>query len=221
MFCSAVNTISVVIKVFPATPAAFPAFPEAAPEEWAGFAEWLLQPQHPLTTRVTANRLWQEVFGTGIVRTTGDLGVSGELPSNQELLDWLAVEFREGGWDVKKFVKLMVASATYRQSAAVTPLKLEKDPANRLLSRGPRFRMDAEMVRDNALAVSGLLTPKIGGPSVRPYQPDGVWELIAMIGSTTQRYTRDSGDTRSTQSVHVYQTHGSTGLAGYFQLAEP
>ena len=191
-------------QVFPATPAAFPAFPEAAPKNRLGFAQWLLQPEHPLTTRVTANRLWQEVFGMGIVRTTGDLGVSGELPANQELLDWLAVEFREGGWDVKKFVKLMLTSATYRQSAAVTPLKLEKDPANRLMSRGPRFRMDAEVVRDNALAVSGLLVAKIGGPSVRPYQPDGVWESIAMIGSTTQRYTRDSGDNLYRRSLYTF-----------------
>jgi hypothetical protein len=121
MFCSVANTISVEIRSSPATPAAFPAFPEAAPKNRLGFAQWLLRPEHPLTTRVTVNRLWQEVFGTGIVRTTGDLGVSGELPVNQELLDWLAIEFREGGWDVKKFVKLMVTSATYRQSAAVTP----------------------------------------------------------------------------------------------------
>ncbi len=124
-----------------------------------------------MTARVTVNRFWQEVFGTGIVRTSNDLGVSGELPINQELLDWMAVEFREGGWDVKKLIRLMVTSAAYRQSSTVTPEKLEKDPANRLLSRGPRFRMDAEMVRDNALAVSGLLSPKIGGRSVKPYQP--------------------------------------------------
>jgi hypothetical protein len=191
-------------QVSPATPAVFPAFPEAAPKNRLGFAQWLLRPEHPLTTRVTVNRFWQEVFGTGIVRTTGDLGVSGELPSNQELLDWLAVEFRESGWDVKKLIRLMVTSATYRQSATVTPEKLDKDPDNRLLSRGPRFRMDAEMVRDNALAVSGLLVPKIGGPSVKPYQPEGVWESIAMIGSTTSRYTRDSGDNLYRRSLYTF-----------------
>jgi hypothetical protein len=116
----------------------------------------------------------------------------------------MAVEFRESGWDVRKLIRLMVTSATYRQSAQVTPEKLEKDPANRLMSRGPRFRMDAEMVRDGALAASGLLVPKIGGPSVRPYQPEGVWEAIAMIGSTTQRYTRDSGDNLYRRSLYTF-----------------
>lgn len=191
-------------QVFPGTPSAFPAFPETAPKNRLGFAQWLLRPDHPLTTRVTVNRFWQEVFGTGIVQTTGDLGVSGELPSNQELLDWLAVEFRESGWDIKKLIKLMVMSATYQQSTVVTPEKLDKDPANRLLSRGPRYRMDAEMVRDNALAVSGLLVAKLGGPSVRPYQPDGVWEAIAMLGSTTQRYTRDSGENLYRRSLYTF-----------------
>jgi cytochrome c553 len=191
-------------QVSPGTPAELPPFPEGAPRNRLGFAQWLLRPEHPLTARVTVNRFWQEIFGTGIVRTTGDLGVSGELPSDQELLDWLAVEFRESGWDVKKLFKLIVMSATYRQSTAVTPEKLEKDPANRLLSRGPRYRMDAEMVRDNALAVSGLLVPRIGGPSVKPYQPDGVWESIAMNGSTTSRYVRDSGENLYRRSLYTF-----------------
>ncbi len=120
---------------------------------------------------MTVNRFWQELFGTGIVRTSGDFGVTGELPSHPELLDWLAVEFRESGWDVKSFFKLLVTSAAYRQAAIATPEKLEKDRDNRLLSRGPRFRMDAEMIRDYALAASGLLVRKVGGPSVKPYQP--------------------------------------------------
>jgi hypothetical protein len=191
-------------QVHAGTPAALPPFPAEAPRNRLGLAQWLLRPEHPLTARVTVNRYWQEVFGTGIVRTTGDLGVSGELPANQELLDWLAVEFRETGWDVKRLIKLMVMSATYRQSAAVTPEKLEKDPANRFLSRGPRFRMDAEMVRDNALAASGLLVKKLGGPSVKPYQPEGVWEAIAMIGSTTQRYVRDSGENLYRRSLYTF-----------------
>jgi hypothetical protein len=140
------------------TPALLPAFPADLPHNRLGFAKWLLQPNQPLTTRVTVNRFWSEVFGTGLVKTAGDFGVSGELPSHPELLDWLAIEFRESGWDVKKLFKLMVTSATYRQSAAVTREKLEKDGDNRLLSRGPRFRMDAEMVRDYALAASGLLS---------------------------------------------------------------
>jgi len=157
-----------------------------------------------LTARVTVNRYWQEVFGTGLVRTAGDFGVSGELPSHPELLDWLAVEFREGGWDIKRFFKLLVTSATYRQSATTTPEKLDKDGQNRLLSRGPRFRMDAELVRDYALAAGGLLAPKIGGPSVKPYQPDGVWEAVAMIGSNTRDYRRDSGENLYRRSLYTF-----------------
>ena len=191
-------------QVTPGTPAVFPPFPAEAPRNRLGFAQWMLRPEHPLTTRVTVNRFWQELFGIGLVRTTGDLGVSGEIPVNQDLLDWLAVEFRENGWDMKKLVKLMVMSSTYRQAAVVTPEKLDKDPANRLLSRGPRFRMDAEMVRDSALEVSGLLVPTIGGPSTRPYQPEGVWESIAMTGSTTSQYTRDSGDNLYRRSMYTF-----------------
>jgi hypothetical protein len=153
---------------------------------------------------VTVNRFWQELFGAGIVRTTNDFGVSGELPSNQELLDWMAVEFRESNWDVKKFFKLLVMSNTYRQSAVTTPEKLEKDPDNRLYSRGPRFRMDAEMIRDYALAASDLLVPKLGGPSVKPYQPEGVWEAVAMDNSNTRIYKRDSGENLYRRSMYTF-----------------
>ena len=191
-------------KVEPNTPAALPPMPKDFPRNRLGFAQWLLLPENPLTARVTVNRFWQEIFGTGIVRTTGDLGVSGEMPSHQELLDWMAVEFRESGWDIKKFFKLVVSSATYRQAATATPEKLFKDPANRLLSRGPRFRMDAEMVRDYALSASGLLVPKIGGPSVRPYQPDGVWEAVAMPESNTRNYKRDSGESLYRRSLYTF-----------------
>ncbi|MDB5390348.1 MAG: Planctomycete cytochrome [Planctomycetaceae bacterium] len=186
------------------TPAVLPPFPKEAPHNRLGLAQWLLRPEHPLTARVTANRFWQEVFGTGIVRTSGDFGISGELPANQELLDWMAVQLREEGWDVKRFFKLLVTSATYRQAALTTPLKLEKDPLNRFLSRGPRFRMDAEMVRDYALAASGLLVSKIGGPSVKPYQPEGVWEAVAMIGSNTRDYRRDTGDNLYRRSLYTF-----------------
>src|SRR5262249_30664771 len=134
------------------------------------------------------NRFWQEVFGAGLVRTSGDFGVSGELPSHPELLDWLAIEFRETGWDVKRLFRLMVDSATYRQAAVATPEKREKDPQNRLLSRGPRFRLDAEMIRDSALDASGYLVGTLGGPSVKPYQPEGVWEAVAMPESDTHFY---------------------------------
>jgi hypothetical protein len=144
------------------------------------------------------------LFGAGLVRTSGDFGVAGELPSHPELLDWMALEFRESGWDVKKFFKLLVTSATYRQAAITTPAKLEKDPQNRFFSRGPRFRMDAEMVRDYALAASGLLAPKIGGPSVKPYQPEGVWEAVAMIGSNTRDYKQDSGENLYRRSLYTF-----------------
>ncbi len=186
------------------TPDVLPPMPAHLPRNRLGFAQWLLLPEHPLTARVTVNRFWQEVFGTGIVRTTEDFGITGEEPSHPELLDWLAVEFRESGWDVKAFFKLMVTSATYRQAAMITPEKLEKDRDNRLLSRGPRFRMDAEMIRDYALAASGLLVRRIGGPSVKPYQPDGVWEAVAMIGSNTRDYQQDSGPNLYRRSMYTF-----------------
>jgi len=185
------------------TPAALPPLPSDFPRNRLGLARWLLRDEHPLTARVTVNRFWQELFGVGLVRTSEDFGTTGELPSHPELLDWLAVEFRSD-WDVKRFFKLLVSSATYRQSAVATREKLELDPHNRLLSRGPRFRMDAEMIRDYALAVSGLLVPKIGGPSVKPYQPDGVWEAVAMIGSNTRHYQRDSGDNLYRRSLYTF-----------------
>jgi hypothetical protein len=190
--------------VQPNTPDALPPLPSELPRNRLGFAQWLLRPEHPLTARVTVNRFWQELFGTGLVRTTGDFGVSGELPSHPELLDWLAVEFRADGWDVKAFFKRLVTSATYRQSAVATPQKREKDAQNRLLSRGPRFRMDAEMVRDYALAAGGLLNETLGGPSVRPYQPDGVWEAVAMIGSNTRNYQRDTGEKLYRRSLYTF-----------------
>ena len=191
-------------EVKPGVPAILPAMPEDYPNNRLGFAKWLLLPDHPLTTRVTVNRFWQEIFGQGIVRTTGDFGITGELPSHPELLDWLAVEFRESGWDVKEFYKLLVMSATYRQATVITPEKLAADPDNRLLSRGPRFRMDAEMIRDYALAASGLLSSRIGGPSVRPYQPEGVWEMVAMPNSDTANYKRDDGEKLYRRSMYTF-----------------
>ena len=187
-----------------ATPKALPPLPKDAPPNRLGFAKWLLAEEHPLTTRVTVNRFWQEVFGNGIVRTAGDFGITGELPSHPDLLDWLAVEFREAGWDVKRFFRLMLTSAAYRQSARATAEKVAKDPDNRLLARGPRFRLDAEMIRDQALASSGLLVPKIGGPSVKPYQPEGVWEAVAMIGSNTRDYRADKGENLYRRSMYTF-----------------
>jgi len=191
-------------KVGPATPASLPAIDPALPKNRLGFAKWLLTPDHPLTTRVTVNRFWQELFGTGLVHSSGDFGITGDLPSHPELLDWMAVEFREKGWNVKDFFKMMVTSATYRQAAIVTKDKLDKDPQNRIFSRGPRYRMDGEMIRDYALATSGLLVPKIGGPSVKPYQPEGVWEAVAMIGSNTRDYKRDSGESLYRRSMYTF-----------------
>ena len=188
-------------EVTPDTPDQLPPFPEQSPRNRLGFAQWLLLPEHPLTARVTVNRFWQEVFSTGLVRSSGDFGITGELPSHPELLDWMAVEFRESGWDMKKFFRLLVTSAAYRQQSLITPEKLAQDPDNRLISRGPRFRMDAEMVRDSALAASGLLVKQIGGPSVKPYQPDGVWEAVSM-GGNTSRYQRDSGNALYRRSMY-------------------
>jgi hypothetical protein len=176
------------------TPDVLPSMPSELPKNRLGLAQWLVRSENPLTARVAVNRLWQEIFGSGLVRTTGDFGVSGELPSHPELLDWLALEFQSSGWDVKRLTRLLVESATYRQSATLTEARREKDPHNRLLSRGPRFRMDAEMIRDVALSSSGTLVPKLGGPSVRPYQPDGVWEAVAMPESNTHFYRADHGD---------------------------
>ncbi|MBM3900640.1 MAG: DUF1553 domain-containing protein [Verrucomicrobia bacterium] len=185
-------------------PAALNPLPEGAPRNRMGLALWLVSPENPLLARVTVNRFWQELFGTGLVKTTEDFGIMGETPVNPELLDWLAVDFRESGWDVKRFFKQVVMSQAYRQDARVTPEKLEKDPQNRLVSRGPRFRMDAEMVRDYALAASGLLVPKVGGASVKPYQPEGVWEAVAMPESNTKRYERDSGDALYRRSLYTF-----------------
>jgi hypothetical protein len=193
-----------VEEVKPDTPDILPPFPADLPKNRLGLAKWLLLQEHPLTTRVTVNRFWQEVFGTGLVRSSGDFGITGELPSHPELLDWLAVEFRESGWDVKQLFRLMVTSAVYRQQALTTPEKLTQDRDNRLLSRGPRFRLDAEAIRDQALAVSGLLVKQIGGPSVKPYQPEGVWEAVAMIGSNTRDYKQDKGASLYRRSMYWF-----------------
>ncbi len=190
--------------VTPDVPAVLPPMAAANPRNRLGLAEWLVDPGNPLTARVTVNRFWQEVFGTGIVKTADDFGSQGEPPTHPELLDWLAVDFRDSGWDVKRLFRLMVTSSAYRQAATSTADKVLHDPDNRLLSRGPRFRMDGEMVRDYALAVSGLLTPTIGGPSVKPYQPPNVWETVAMNESNTKNYQRDSGDKLYRRSMYTF-----------------
>ena len=176
-----------------ATPAILPPMKPDMPLNRLGFAMWLVDRDHPLTARVTVNQFWQQFFGVGIVKTAEDFGVQGEPPSHPELLDWLAVDFQDHGWDVKRFIRMIVTSSVYRQSSRVRPELYERDPENRLLARGPRYRLDAEMLRDQALAVSGLLCLKMGGPSVKPPQPDGLWFAVGYSGSNTVRFKKDSG----------------------------
>lgn len=166
-----------------------------------GLAQWLVSPNHPLTARVTVNRLWQMLFGVGLVKTTEDFGLQGESPANPELLDWLARELVDSGWDLKHVVRLIVTSATYRQSSTVTPASFERDPENRLLARGPRFRLPSWMIRDAALAAAGLLTDQVGGAPVKPYQPAGVWEE-ATFGN--KRYEQDHGAALYRRSLYVF-----------------
>lgn len=191
-------------EVVPSTPKVLPPMSADMPLNRLGFAQWLLLPENPLTTRVTVNRFWQEIHGNGLVGSTGDFGVTGQMPTHPDLLDYLAVGFREDGWNVKNFFRTLVTSSTYRQSASVSPEKLAMDPSNKWMARGTRFRMDAEMIRDTALAASSLLVNKIGGPSVRPYMPPGVWEAVAMPGSNTRDYVEDQGEGLYRRSIYTF-----------------
>ncbi len=184
-------------KVYPNTPAAILPYPEDLPKNRLGLAQWLTSPKNPLTARVAVNRYWQIFFGTGFVKTSEDFGNQGEIPSHPELLDWLAFNFRKSGWDVKQLHKLMVMSATYRQDSRASKELREKDPDNRLLARGPSGRLSAEMIRDNALKAGGLLSEKIGGPSIKPYQPEGLWEI------NSARYQQDSGENVYRRSLYI------------------
>jgi hypothetical protein len=178
-----------------ATPAAILPFNTSKyPKNRLGLAQWMLDPANPLTARVFVNRIWNEFFGRGLVKTVGDFGMQGELPSHPELLDWLAVEFRESGWDIKKLVKLIVTSTAYRQSTARSQKKLQQDPDNKYYSYFPRLRLTAELQRDLLLSASGILNPEIGGPSVKPYQPKGVWESTTSGRGELARYIQDKGD---------------------------
>ncbi len=191
-------------EVSAATPAALPPMAADQPRNRLGLARWIASRQDPLVARVTVNRLWSQLFGTGIVETTEDFGVMGARPSNQDLLDWLAVEFMDSGWDFRHMVKTIVMSATYRQSEAVSPEKLEKDPQNKWLSRGPRVRLDAEEIRDQALAASGLLVETVGGAPVKPYQPENVWDAVAMKESDTRIYKQDTGSALYRRSLYSF-----------------
>ena len=191
-------------KVTPGTPSILPPMPKDTPTNRLGLARWLTDPGHPLTARVTVNRYWQKYFGTGIVKTSENFGSQGEPPSHPALLDWLAREFISTGWDVKAMQRLIVTSAVYRQSSKVTPELLKADSLNRLLARGPRFRLPAEVVRDNALAVSGLLVRDIGGPSIHPYQPKGLWKDVAYGGGyTAQEYEEGTGKDLYRRSMYT------------------
>jgi hypothetical protein len=164
-------------------------------------ANWLVAPSNPLTARVAVNHLWQIAFGAGLVRTVEDFGLQGERPSHPELLDWLAVEFREGGWDVKRLLELVLTSRTYRQDSAVSAELAARDPANRLLARGPRYRLPSWMLRDQALAAAGLLNPAVGGPPVRPWQPPGVWEELFMGRFT---YEPSAGPAQHRRTLYAF-----------------
>ena len=190
-------------KVEPAVPAFLPDLPKG-PGNRLTFAKWLFLPDHPLTSRVTVNRFWQQLFGTGICKTSDDFGSQSEFPSHPQLLDHLAYKFMNEGWNVKELMKYMLMSASYRQDSFVSDKKLEIDPYNRLISRGPRFRLDAEMIRDNALKSSGLLVEKIGGKSVKPYQPDGIWNAVAYSGSNTRHFKQESGEKLYRRSMYTF-----------------
>ncbi len=193
-------------KVSRAVPSFLPSLagPEDRTVNRLDLANWLVSGEHPLTARVTVNRIWQQLFGTGIVRTSADFGSQGDPPIHPELLDWLAIEFVEQHWDVRKLVKLILTSHAYRQSSLVTLRALEIDPENRLLSRAPRLRLDAEVLRDQALFISGLMVDQVGGAAVRPYQPPEIWEPVAFGGSNTKNYVQDKGEALYRRSLYTF-----------------
>ena len=191
-------------EVEPGTPKSILAFDSNYPKNRLGLTKWLFDKRNPLTSRVFVNQLWQEIFGRGIVKTSGDYGMQGELPSHPELLDWLAVDFMQNGWDMKRLLKQMVMSATYRQSAVISPDKLKADPENIFLARAPRYRIKAELIRDLVLSSSGLLVKTIGGPSVKPYQPEGLWENATSGRGILKNYKQDHGSDLYRRGIYTF-----------------
>jgi len=192
-------------KVTPATPSFLPPLkPRGARPDRLDLARWIVDPSHPLTSRVAANRVWQQFFGAGLVRTPSDFGAQGEPPTHPHLLDWLASEYVRIGWDTKALIRLLLTSRTYRQDSRVTPALLEQDPENRLFARAPRLRLDAEVLRDQVLALGGLLGADIGGAPVKPYQPVNIWEPVAFGGSNTKNYVQDKGAALYRRSLYTF-----------------
>ena len=177
-------------------------FPEDAPRNRRCLSRWLTSREQPVVSRVLVNRIWQRVFGAGLVRTPEDFGLQGQQPTHPELLDWLAVELHDSGWDLKHMLRLMVNSQTFRQGSALR--EGVNDPENKLWARGPHYRRDAEVLRDIALWASGLLDPHMGGEGVKPYQPAGLWKALAHPGSNTKNYVRDNGQRLYRRSLYVY-----------------
>ncbi|MDU0352868.1 DUF1553 domain-containing protein [Paraglaciecola aquimarina] len=192
-------------KVFSGTLAMLPKIEKTEGLNRLDLAKWLVRDDHPLTARVTINRFWQYVFGRGLVETAGDFGSQGTPPTHPELLDWLANDFKQNGWDVKRAIKQMVMSATYQQSSAYTEELLSKDSLNTLYARSSRPRLDAEVIRDQALVVSGLLNDQVGGPPVKPYQPAGLWKAVAYVDSNTAHFKQDHGDKLYRKSLYTFR----------------
>lgn len=191
-------------EVFADVPESLGGLPPDATKNRLGLANWLVDPRNPLTARVTVNRFWQNFFGTGIVATSEDFGIMGENPTHPELLDWLAIRFREENWDVKSFFKTLVMSAAYQQESTITPEELAIDRENRYLARGPRYRLDGEILRDKVLYASGSLNSALGGPPVKPYQPEGIWNAVAYSDSNTAHFFQDSGEALYRRSLYTF-----------------
>ena len=192
------------------TPAFLPPMPEVSgrPKSRMDLANWFVSDEHPLTARVAVNRFWQQLFGVGIVKTAEDIGAQGEWPSHPDLLNYLAAQFVHSDWDVKALMKEMVMSETYRQRSQARPEQYRTDPENRLLARGSRYRLDAEVIRDQILATSGVLSEKMGGKSVKPPQPEGLWKSVSLPSSYPSRYVPDSGDQVVRRSVYTFWKRG-------------